>query len=225
MRRSATFAALALAATSPFAVALDSGGAPPVPAGAYTLDKSHTSLIFRVSHMGFSTYTGRFTNVDAKLNFDPTHLANSRVNVTIDPRSISADNAPSGFLEMLIGKDWLDAAKFPEMAFRSKAVEVTGANTFRVRGELTLHGVTSQSCSTRVTTAATPAIPWIRMRALASRRGASSSVQISACRSASQSPARTWAWAMRSRWFWSRSSTDRRSRSRWGQAPFLENGA
>ncbi len=88
MRRSASFAALALAATSPFAVALDSGGAPPVPAGAYTLDKSHTSLIFRVSHMGFSTYTGRFTNVDAKLDFEPTRLANSRVNVTIDPRSI-----------------------------------------------------------------------------------------------------------------------------------------
>ena len=142
MRRSATFAALALAATSPFAVALDSGGAPPVPAGAYTLDKSHTSLIFRVSHMGFSTYTGRFTKVDAKLDFDPTRVANSRVNVTIDPRSINADNAPSGFLEMLSGKDWLDAAKFPEMAFRSKAVEVTGANTFRVRGELTLHGAT-----------------------------------------------------------------------------------
>jgi len=142
MRRSATFAALALAATSPFAVALDSGGTPPVPAGAYTLDKTHTSLIFRVSHMGFSTYTGRFTKVDAKLDFHPTRVANSRVNVTIDPRSINADNAPSGFLEMLSGKDWLDAAKFPEMAFRSKAIEVTGANTFRVRGELTLHGAT-----------------------------------------------------------------------------------
>ena len=113
-----------------------------MPAGAYTLDKAHTSLIFRVSHMGFSTYTGRFTSVDAKLDFDPARLASSRVNVTIDPRSIDADNAPSGFLEMLSGKDWLDAAKFPEMAFRSKTVEVTGANTFRVRGELTLHGVT-----------------------------------------------------------------------------------
>src|SRR6187551_4007627 len=99
MRRSATFAALALAATSPFAVALDSGGAPPVPAGAYTLDKTHTSLIFRVSHIGFSSYTGRFTKVDAKLDFDPAALETSRVNVSIDPKSIQADNAPSGFLE------------------------------------------------------------------------------------------------------------------------------
>src|SRR4029079_14546562 len=96
----------------------------------------------RVSHMGFSTYTGRFTNINAKLDFDPARLASSRVNVTIDPRSIDADNAPSGFLEMLSGKDWPDAGKFPEMAFRSKTVEVTGANTLRVSGEPTLDGVT-----------------------------------------------------------------------------------
>ena len=142
MRRSTPFAALALAAISPLAVALDRGSAPPVPAGAYTIDKPHTSLIFRVSHMTFSSFTGRFTNITAKLDFDPAHIANSRVSVTIDPRSISSDNAPSGFLEMLSGKDWLDAEKYPQMAFRSTAVEVTGTNTFRLRGELTLHGVT-----------------------------------------------------------------------------------
>src|SRR6187549_1783366 len=142
MRRSAPIAALALAAMSSLVVALDRGSAPPVPAGAYTLDKPHTSLIFRVSHMTFSNFTGRFTNISAKLDFDPAHLANSRISVTIDPRSISSDNAPAGFLEMLSGKDWLDAQKFPQMAFRSKAVDVTGANTFRIRGELTLHGVT-----------------------------------------------------------------------------------
>ena len=142
MRRSATFAALALAAVSPWAVALDRGATPPVPAGAYTLDKPHTSLIFRVSHMTFSSFTGRFTNIAAKLDFDPVHLANSRVSVTIDPRSISSDNAPSGFLEMLSGKDWLGAEQFPQITFRSKSIDVTGANTLRIRGELTLHGVT-----------------------------------------------------------------------------------
>ena len=62
--------------------------------------------------------------------------------MTIDPRSIEADNAPSGFLETLAGKDWLDAGQFPTMSFRSKTIEVTGTNTFRVHGDLTLHGVT-----------------------------------------------------------------------------------
>jgi polyisoprenoid-binding protein YceI len=114
----------------------------PVPAGAYTVDKAHTSLIFRVSHLGFSTYTGRFTRLDANLQFDPSDVAGSRVNVSIDPRSIEADNAPSGFLQSLAGKDWLDADRFPEMTFRTRSIEVTGPGTFRVNGELTLHGVT-----------------------------------------------------------------------------------
>jgi polyisoprenoid-binding protein YceI len=142
MRRTATFAALALAAYAPLAAALDQNAPAGVPKGAYEVDKPHTSLVFRVSHMGFSTYTGRFTRIDAKLDFDPARLAASRVNVTIDPRSIQADNAPSGFLDTLAGKDWLDAADFPAMSFRSTSVEVTGTNTFRLHGDLTLHGVT-----------------------------------------------------------------------------------
>jgi polyisoprenoid-binding protein YceI len=142
MRRLVTFTALTLAAFSPLAVALDKDAAAPVPKGAYEIDKLHTSLIFRVSHIGFSAYTGRFTRVDAKLDFDPARLAASRVSVTIDPRSIQADNVPSDFLETLAGKDWLDAGSYPEMKFVSRKVEVTGTNDLRIHGDLTLHGVT-----------------------------------------------------------------------------------
>jgi len=142
MRRTAIFAALALAAFAPLAAALDQNAPPAIPKGGYEIDKLHTSLVFRVSHIGFSNYTGRFTKIDAKLDFDPARLAASRINVTIDPRSIQADNAPAGFLESLAGKDWLDAEHFPEMSFRSTNIEVTNKNSFRLHGTLTLHGVT-----------------------------------------------------------------------------------
>jgi polyisoprenoid-binding protein YceI len=142
MRHTLFIAALAMATAAPFAAAVDATAPAPVPAGTYTVDKAHTSLLFRVSHMGFSTYTGRFARVDATLQFDPSHIAASRVSVNIDPRSISADNAPSGFLETLAGDGWLEAGRFPQMAFRSRSVEITGPNTFRIHGELTLHGVT-----------------------------------------------------------------------------------
>lgn len=135
-------AAAALPGPAPAADAAAAVSSAPVPSGTYTVDKTHTSLIFRVSHLGFSTYTGRFTRLDAKLQFDPANLAASRVDVTIDPRSIEADNAPSGFLQTLAGKDWLDADRFPAMNFRTRSVEVTGSNTFRVNGELTLRGIT-----------------------------------------------------------------------------------
>jgi polyisoprenoid-binding protein YceI len=143
MRRLTTFAAIAFTAYAPFAAALDqNNAAPPVPAGNYELDKAHSSLIFRVSHMTFSHFTARFTRFDAQLAFDPARLASSRVSVNVDPRSIESDNAPAGFLDELAGKDWLNAGDFPELSFRSKSIAVTGPNTFRITGDLTLHGTT-----------------------------------------------------------------------------------
>ena len=144
MRRFNTFAAIALAAAAPLALA-DNAPAPstaPVPAGAYRVDKPHTSLTFRVNHMGFSQFTGRFTDVEANLKFDPAHIAASSVSVTVNPKSVSTDNAPGGFLDTIAGEQLLDAAKYPQMTFVSKSVESTGANTFRINGELTMHGVT-----------------------------------------------------------------------------------
>jgi polyisoprenoid-binding protein YceI len=114
----------------------------PIPKGSYSLDKAHASLTFRVSHLGFSTFIGRFTRYEAKLDFDPAKLAASSVTVSIEPRSISTDNAPDGFLDSLAtGKDWLDAARFPELKFVSRRVEAEGAD-LRVHGELTIRGIT-----------------------------------------------------------------------------------
>ncbi len=119
--------------------------APPplrIPAGDYTLDKAHSSLVFRVSHLGFSNFTGRFARFDATLFFDPTRPTVARLDVTIDPRSIESDNPPPSFLAMLQGADWLDAERYPEMKFRSTSVTSLGGRRLRVRGDLTLHGTT-----------------------------------------------------------------------------------
>ncbi|HEV7606741.1 MAG TPA: YceI family protein [Steroidobacteraceae bacterium] len=115
---------------------------PPVPAGDYKVDKPHTSLLLRVNHMGFSTFTARFTGVDVALKFDPNRPTASSVKVNIDPNSIETDNAPGGFLDIIRGEQLLDTAKYPQLTFRSKSVEQAGANKLRVHGELTLHGVT-----------------------------------------------------------------------------------
>jgi polyisoprenoid-binding protein YceI len=113
-----------------------------VPAGAYTLDKAHSTLTFHLNHLGFSNYTARFTGFDAQLQFDPANPPGSTLNVTIDPRSLDLNNPPAGFADTLRGPEWLDAAKFPQMTFRSTSVEVTGTNAMRINGDLTLHGVT-----------------------------------------------------------------------------------
>jgi polyisoprenoid-binding protein YceI len=116
-----------------------------VPAGAYTLDKAHSSLIFRVNHLGFSNYTARFKRFDAQLQFDPANLAASSVTVTIDPRSLETDYpdpATLDFNAQLQNDQWLNTAQFPQMTFRSSKIEPTGPRTMRITGELALHGVT-----------------------------------------------------------------------------------
>jgi polyisoprenoid-binding protein YceI len=124
------------------AAAVPAASTAPVPAGAYTLDKAHASLLFRVNHLSFSHWTARFTKFDAQLQYDPANVAKSSVKVTVDPKSIASDNAPDGFLTTLAGPEWLDAGKYPEMTYRSTEVERVGTNGLRISGRLTLHGVT-----------------------------------------------------------------------------------
>jgi len=115
---------------------------PQPPAGQYYMDKAHTSVVFRVSHLGFSRYTAQFSRVDGKLQFDPANPTAMKVEATIDPTSLVLNAPPAGFLDSLMGKQWFDAAQFPQIAFRSTKVEPAGANAAKVSGDLTLHGVT-----------------------------------------------------------------------------------
>src|SRR5262245_341466 len=94
-----------------------------LPAGAYTLDKAHASLTFRVNHLGFSHYTARFKSFDAQLQFDPNNLAASSVTATVDPKSLDLDNPPAGFLDELLGPQFFDTKQFPTMTFKSTKLE------------------------------------------------------------------------------------------------------
>ncbi len=116
-----------------------------LPAGTYVLDRAHTSLIFRVNHIGFSWFTARFTHVEAELDLDPANPEASALRVTIDPRSLETDYPEPevyDFNAELHGPNWLDADRFPEITYRSIAIRLTGPDTALVEGDLTLHGVT-----------------------------------------------------------------------------------
>jgi polyisoprenoid-binding protein YceI len=115
-----------------------------LPAGTYRLDKSHASVNFRIDHLGLSRYTARFTGMDATLELDPKRPQASSVAVTIDARTLQTNYPDAETLDFdaqLTGPDWLDAKRFPEITYRSTAVELTGPDTARITGDLTLHGV------------------------------------------------------------------------------------
>ena len=137
MRRIVAVATAWLACAAGPAVAADQ-----LPAGTYTLDKAHASLIFRVDHLGFSHYTARFTRLDATLELDPARPAEARLEATVEAASLATDNPPPGFEDMLRGPEWLDAKAYPQITFRSTEVATTGPDTARITGDFSLHGVT-----------------------------------------------------------------------------------
>ena len=120
------------------------GPANPDPAavrpGVYTLEPTHTRVLFSVSHMGFTTWYGDFTGASGQLTLDPAHPDASQLQVTLPIASVSTTN---GKLDgELKSGDWLDATRFPTATFRSDHITVTGPREADIMGELTLHGVT-----------------------------------------------------------------------------------
>jgi polyisoprenoid-binding protein YceI len=114
------------------------------PGGAYTADPAHTSVNFRIGHMGLSNFTARFTRIDAHLTFDPAHPEASSVEATIDPATLQTNYPDPKKLnfDAQIEREFLEAAKFPAITFKSTKVEKTGPATAKITGDLTLHGVT-----------------------------------------------------------------------------------
>lgn len=110
--------------------------------GGYTLDKDHAALIFKINHLGFSTFIGRFGDFDASLDFDPENIENSSVEVIVNTASIDV-NLPE-FEEDLRGGSWFDVENYPQAIFRTtEFVESVDEDTFIFRGDLTLLGETA----------------------------------------------------------------------------------
>jgi polyisoprenoid-binding protein YceI len=145
-------AVLALAACSPkpaapppekaAAAAPAAAATSTAPAGEYALDPAHTNISFKITHLGFSHYTADFDKADAKLHFDPANPAAMTVEATIDVNSLDLNTPPAGFHEELMSPLFFDAKRFPTITFKSTKVELTGADTAKLTGDLTLHGVT-----------------------------------------------------------------------------------
>ena len=117
-----------------------------VPLGLYTSDPSHTSLTWKVNHLGLSNYTARFTKVEAKLTYISSDPTLSKVVATIDPNSVETDfpNPEVKDFNKVLATDveWFNAKTFPEITFASTKIEKTGEKTGKIYGNLTLLGVT-----------------------------------------------------------------------------------
>ena len=141
----------ALAVVSTVAIA-QAPSAPPgsrnaaeVSGGNYSVDSAHTLVVWTLDHMGFSPYTGIFGDVTGSLTLDPKRLNAAKVEVSIPVSKVVT--ASAGLTQHLLrpgkdgGKPDFFGANPGEARFVSTAVVVNGQKA-RIRGQLTLNGVT-----------------------------------------------------------------------------------
>jgi len=105
----------------------------------WTVDPHHSSAHFSVRHMMVSNVGGDFGNVSGEVRYDGTHLAQAKVEATIDASSVDTRQPKRD--AHLKSPDFLDTAKYPTITFKSTRV-VPGQDAFDIIGDLTLHGVT-----------------------------------------------------------------------------------
>ena len=109
-------------------------------AGQYALDKSHGSLLFKVKHLGLSTYVGRFNNFDASLVFDPDNIAAAQLEAIIEIDSLDINNPD--LKNDLMDRTWFDQARYPQARFSTLSVTPVSGSEFEFTGNLEWRGVT-----------------------------------------------------------------------------------
>jgi polyisoprenoid-binding protein YceI len=111
-----------------------------VKAGTYKVESYHTQVGFKLSHFGFTNYSGLFAGATGSLQLDPANPAASKLEVTIPVQSLLT-TVPV-LTDELKGEKWFDTAKFPQATFTSTSVSAGPNGETVITGNLTLHGVT-----------------------------------------------------------------------------------
>ncbi len=104
----------------------------------FSVDPVHSEVSFTIRHL-VSKVTGRFNQFEGDVMLDPSDPSTMSFTGKIMTASIDTNNERrDGHLK---SPDFFDAAKFPEITFKSKSA-VKAGDAWTVTGDLTMHGVT-----------------------------------------------------------------------------------
>jgi len=109
------------------------------PAETYKIDSAHSQIAFSLRQF-VSSVRGEFHRCSGTIEVDREHLERSSVTARISVASI--DTKIQKRDHHLLSVEFFDAAKFPEITFKSRTVKQTGENSGDILGEFTMHGVT-----------------------------------------------------------------------------------
>jgi len=105
----------------------------------YTIDPNHSTVRFSVRHLMISKIHGEMDAVSGTVTADAA-AKTLLIDATIQVSSLTTKQDQRD--AHVKSADFLDAEKFPTITFKSTSAKQTGAETFEIVGDLTMHGVT-----------------------------------------------------------------------------------
>ena len=111
-------------------------------AADWRIDAAHTTVSFKVRHLGVTWVQGEFQRVSGKVRYDRKNPGAAAADIVIDADSINTRNARRD--NHLRNDDFLLVEKHPSITFKSKSVKNAGADSLELVGDLTIRGVTKE---------------------------------------------------------------------------------
>jgi polyisoprenoid-binding protein YceI len=109
-------------------------------AQTWQLDKSHSSVKFSVTHMMVSETEGNFKSFTGNVSAQKEDFSDLNADFSIQVKSINTDDEKRD--GHLTSPDFFDAEKYPTITFKSASFKKVSEKSYKLAGELTMHGVT-----------------------------------------------------------------------------------
>lgn len=106
----------------------------------WTIDPAHSQIQFKVRHMMISTVTGTFDQFTSVVEMSGEDLSSAKVHFEAETASIHT-GAPDRDKHLRSG-DFFDAENHSKLIFKATSLENTGGNEWKMKGDLTIRGVT-----------------------------------------------------------------------------------
>lgn len=114
----------------------------------YSNDKAHSKLGFSATHLTISDIEGEFKDFNVHLTMTKDDLSDAKFHLTADVNSINTGiEARDTHLK---SADFFNVAKNSKLEFTSKSLTKVKGNIFKLKGDLSLNGVTKPVALTLV---------------------------------------------------------------------------
>ncbi|MFA7582565.1 MAG: YceI family protein [Proteiniphilum sp.] len=106
----------------------------------YKVDPAHTSVNFKVKHMGITFVNGKFEKFDGGIIGNPDKMEEARVFFNV--KTASVNTSVSMRDDHLRSADFFDVEKYPAMTFESSRIEKVDDKNYKLHGKLQIKDVT-----------------------------------------------------------------------------------